>query len=89
MNKALTVTEMDTIATAIHLLSQRGILTIKAGEKVIEGPQKVGPLTIGKHKSGELTLLVADSSMPISIDELQFTMELVPMDATTPLTLKK
>jgi hypothetical protein len=70
---------MYTIAKAIRILSNGGMLDIKIGKTVIpacHSQSKVGPLTPAvNNQTGEDVFLIADSGLTVGFDGLKFTME--------------
>jgi DNA-binding transcriptional regulator YhcF (GntR family) len=77
----MTEVEMQTIAKAVRILSLNGLLEIKLGRGTIipasENRPTYGPLTFAEVKAtGEFLYLLADSSIPIRLEELEFRMTL-------------
>jgi hypothetical protein len=77
----MTEQEMTTIAAAIRLLSNLGMLDIVIGNHVQPAQlyqSNYGPLTFTENKkTGEFFYLLADSSIPVKLDELFFTMRIL------------
>jgi hypothetical protein len=76
--KKMTETEMQTIAAAVRLLSNHGMLEIKVGKSIIPAmlnQSRVGPLTLAAEKTtGDLAYLIADSGIAVRLEDLTFRM---------------
>jgi hypothetical protein len=77
----MTEAEMQTIAAAVRLLSNHGMLEFKVGTCPVQPARSkqsfVGPLTLAEEKAtGNLIYLLANSSLPVRLDELTFRMTL-------------
>lgn len=80
-HQKLTEAEMQTIAAAVRLLSNHGMLEIKSGKSIIPAmlnQSRVGPLTVAKSRdTGEIVYLIADSTIPVQPEGLTFRMTLL------------